>query len=168
MIQLLVPLFVSVLGAAATVHFLSKPAPPSPPAETAGVAEAPDPASPQRPPPPAPPAKKTGDVETRFEIEKPSSAPEIFRDCEDTIARHCPEKELIPLARCLERHKDSADRYCRQRIEKVNALVLPCAEDIPRLCADAGLGGGRIHKCLAEEVARASKACRAAFLGGKN
>jgi hypothetical protein len=146
-----IALFASAVGAGAVIYF-NRPQPPAIPAR------APD------SPAPSPDVKPK--TELRTVLGRPGNAFNVYPDCEEVMSRNCADRKdsIVEMGKCLESVKDQADRYCKKRIAMVNAIVLPCAGDIVKLCADAGTGGGHMHRCLFEEAEHLSSACRAAVV----
>lgn len=92
---------------------------------------------------------------------------ELYDDCTDEISNFCDQKrdQLLELAGCLEGVKERLSTKCRQDVSRIHMILLPCHDETHRFCSSVPLGGGRLHRCLAQNLTQSGEKCRKALAG---
>lgn len=86
--------------------------------------------------------------------------------CKKDIETFCPMVvKGTPLIECLSSHAKELSPGCQERYKDMEArnrhTAKDCREDVERFCSDRVPGGGALIKCLVDNKAKVSKACKA-------
>jgi Golgi apparatus protein 1 len=105
-----------------------------------------------------------------------SVAEMVLRGCKKELVSYC--STVTPgrgrIAACLFAHNDKLSEQCEGMLEvgmvqlslilsTVSYVVEQCYRDIDKHCEGVVIGGGRLHRCLAQNRDKLEKNCEAVF-----
>ena len=95
------------------------------------------------------------------------------RPCGADIDKFCAQVEAGGgrIARCLKSHENDLSPACKDHLKEVKGKLeeihKDCQGDVDSLCKDVKAGGGRILRCLRQNEAKVSQACKDAMAKGR-